>query len=142
MARRRFTEREVLECLIRQGAIVPCFRCRIAMTVDDAKAAEREHIHEIALDGADTVENCAYSHGPCHAAVTNGLPATTAGSSKNRIAKATQTARIEKFQVRKIPLDADLVSLPTARCRGCGEYADCCMCVRQGRRSALGGRRP
>lgn len=137
MARRRFTEREILECLIQQGAIIPCYRCRIALTVADAKAAEREHIHEVALDGADTVENCAYSHGPCHAAVTNGLPATTAGSSKNRIAKATQPARIEKFQVNKRPLDADAAGAPSARCRGCGEYADSCMCARRERRPAF-----
>jgi hypothetical protein len=135
--RRRFTEREVLECLVRQGAIIPCKRCRIAFTVEAARTAEREHLVEIGLGGSDTVENCAYSHGDCHAVQTNGLPATTAGSSKNRIAKATQPKRIEKFQVRKRPLDADTVSEPLTKCRRCGEYPDSCSCRVPVRRSAF-----
>lgn len=72
MNRRRFTEREVLECLIRQGAVIPCKRCRTVLLLSDIPMVEREHHHELALDGEDTVENCFYSHGPCHAAITNG----------------------------------------------------------------------
>jgi hypothetical protein len=49
--------------------------------------AEREHLHEVKLGGPDIPENCRYSHAKCHAIVTNGTKATTAGSSKQRIAK-------------------------------------------------------
>lgn len=141
MTRRRFTEREVLECLIRQGGIIPCRICRVAMKVEDAKSAEREHIHEVGLDGPDTVENCAYSHGECHKGVTHGNGATFAGSSRHRISKANDPARIEKFKVIKRPLDADAVSDPASKCRRCGEFSDSCTCTAPARRSAFAGRR-
>jgi hypothetical protein len=48
---------------------------------------EREHLHELGLGGADTPENCRYSCTLCHKIITNGTKATTAGSSKQRIAK-------------------------------------------------------
>ncbi len=84
MTRKRFSEREVLATLMTQQVIF-CFRCKMAIT--DAKDAEREHILEIALGGKDEPANCAYSHAWCHFAITNGTKATTAGSSKQRIAK-------------------------------------------------------
>jgi hypothetical protein len=140
MSRRRFTEREVLESLIRQGAVIPCKRCRIAFTLEDIPNIEREHIHEVALGGPDIPGNCAYSHGACHSTVTNGTPATTAGSSRNRIAKATQPERIRKFQVHKTPLD-QVDDLGSDRCRKCGEYSDDCVCVMPVKRSAFGMRR-
>lgn len=127
MTRRRFTEREVIECLIRQGAVIPCKRCRAALKLEDVRSTEREHLHEIALDGPDTVENCGYSHGLCHSVQTNGTPSTTAGSSKNRIAK-TRPTRADKFEVRKQPLDADTVGALPPKCRGCGEIREDCKC--------------
>jgi hypothetical protein len=48
---------------------------------------EREHLHEIGLDGPDTPANCRYSCSDCHSIITNGKKATSAGSSKQRIAK-------------------------------------------------------
>jgi hypothetical protein len=99
--RRRYTERQVLECAIRQGAVIPCYRCKTPFTVETVKTAEREHIHELKLGGADTIENCAYSCRACHALVTNGNGHTSAGSSKNRIAKTTNPDRVTKFQVQK-----------------------------------------
>ncbi len=95
MTRKRFTEREVIETLAWQEIYVPCFRCGVPFytpapdggmwnLTDDI---EREHIHEIALGGPDTPKNCRYSCGPCHDRVTNGTKATSAGSSKQRIAK-------------------------------------------------------
>lgn len=140
MSRRRFSEREVLECLVRQGAIIPCRKCRVSFSVEDAKSAEREHVHEVALGGPDTVENCAFSHRDCHAVITNGNGATTAGSSKNRIAK-THPNRAEKFKVVKKPLDADLVSEPSDRCRICGECLEACTCPPRQARSSFGRRR-
>lgn len=140
MTRRRFTEREVLECLIRQGAVIPCKRCRLALTVEDAKSAEREHLHEIGLDGSDTVENCAFSHAECHRAVTHGNGATFAGSSRHKVKKATDPERIEKFRVVKTPLDA-IIEGPAGRCHRCGQYPDECECRSQARRQRFGGRR-
>lgn len=103
MKRRRLTEREVLEVLNRQLDLL-CYRCQGRMLPSQV---EREHIVEIALGGQDTPANCAYSHKTCHAIVTNGTPATTAGSSKNRIAKANNENRRAKFVVTKIPVDQE-----------------------------------
>jgi len=127
MTRRRFTEREVLECLLRQGAVIPCYRCRVALTIETARAAEREHLHEVGLDGPDTPENCRFSHQECHSKITNGTPATTAGSSQNRLAK-TRSNRADKFRVEKRPLvDDDDLTAP-GKCRKCGEFEADCQC--------------
>lgn len=48
---------------------------------------EREHLAEIALGGADEPANCVYSLREAHKIITDGTKATTAGSSKQRIAK-------------------------------------------------------
>lgn len=102
MSRRRFSEREVLEIIVcRHNVRLLCYRCGELLLPDDA---EREHIHELALGGRDHPENCVYSHKACHAIVTNGTPATSAGSSKNRIAK-TKGTRAEKFAVVKLDID-------------------------------------
>lgn len=103
MARRRFSEREVIATLIHQGFALRCFRC--GELFSHADKIEREHLHELKLGGADDPSNCRYSHKDCHAVVTNGAPATTAGSSRHRIAKAFEPTRIEKFAVKKKPLD-------------------------------------
>lgn len=92
MTRSAFSERKVLKTLILRGAVIPCYRCRIAFTLEDVPFIEREHLVEIALGGENTPENAAYSHGQrsaqrCHGIVTNGNGATSAGSSKHRIAK-------------------------------------------------------
>ena len=85
MTRKRFSERWVIQTLLFQGAQIPCYRCKILFTPDDDM--EREHIAELALGGADEPHNCAYSHEACHAKITNGTKATSAGSSKHKIAK-------------------------------------------------------
>lgn len=98
MRRKRFSEREVIETLAWQGIVVPCYRCKGPICFKDKLGdltvmnwprgfPEREHILEIALYGDDAPHNCAYSHGVCHAVVSNGTKSTTAGSSKQRIAK-------------------------------------------------------
>lgn len=102
MIRRRFSEREVIQPLILQGVRIECFRCHAPF--DNAAHVEREHIVELALGGADEPRNCVYSCGACHHRVTNGGGATTAGSSKHRIAKARGT-RSDKFVPVKQPLD-------------------------------------
>lgn len=102
MARKRFTERQALEVAILQGGIVPCYRCKIAFTVDTIRTAEREHVHEVILGGPDTVANCAYSCRDCHSVVTNGNGATSAGSSKHKAAKI-RVKHTAKFVVNKLP---------------------------------------
>lgn len=160
--RRQLREMEVLEVLIVfQKAIIPCFRCRVAFTEDDVRTGniENEHLHEHALGGSDEPPNRRFSHKRgCHDTVTNGTPATSAGSSKNRIAKATHRNRTEKFVVNKPPLQPSLwrctlcgangeedgahhdcpakKNAPPARCRRCGEYEDACTCKpKEGRKS-------
>lgn len=98
MTRRRATERQVILVLIDQGAKIPCFRCGTLFTREDAinKNIEREHVDEVALGGPDEPDNWRYSHKvPCHAEVTNGTPATTAGSSKNKMKKKRRREKRE-----------------------------------------------
>lgn len=103
MGRKRFNEREILETLSYQApAPIPCFRCGAALL--DGRPIEREHLHELKLGGPDIPANCRYSHKVCHAVVTNGNGATTAGSSANRIAK-TKGTRVEKFIPKKLSID-------------------------------------
>ena len=103
MGRKRFTERQVLEVALRQGGTLKCYRCGVAFTVETVRTAEREHVHEMALGGADTVLACAYSCAACHDAVTRGTGATTAGSSIGRIAKTKRIERTGKMAVNKLP---------------------------------------
>lgn len=103
--RRKFREIEVIETLLHQGVVILCFRCRQPITLEDVKVGNvnKEHLHEFELDGPDVPDNCRFSHKgkPCHHFVTYGNGATTAGSSANRIAKATHPNRTEKFVVNK-----------------------------------------
>lgn len=99
MTRRRFSERDVLEVLYFQhGILVNCYRCKKPLHFSDA---EREHLTEIALGGKDEPMNCAYSHKACHALVTNGTKATTAGSSKQRIAKVKRLCGQTKPKLKR-----------------------------------------
>lgn len=99
MRRRRFSEREVLAAVhFNHGAIL-CYRCR--QPLEPHQLIEREHLTEYAIGGSDEPCNAAYSHTACHAIVTNGTPATTAGSSKQRIAKAKRIPG--KMRVSKPP---------------------------------------
>lgn len=128
--RRRFSERDVLATLLWQGVTIPCFRCKDPLSLDAGSGhwvyrCEREHLHELELGGEDAPANCRYSGEGCHAAVTNGTPATSAGSSKNRIAK-TRGTRADKFIPDKRPLDETRMIDAAARCRVCGEYAADC----------------
>lgn len=106
MARRRFTERQALECAILQGAVIPCYRCNTPFTVETVRTSEREHLHEVALGGPDTVEGCVYSCKDCHDKITRGTGATTAGTSIGRIAKTKRIVRTSKMAVQKPALGA------------------------------------
>lgn len=104
MRRRRFSEREVIRTLLHQGVKIAS-RSGEPITLENVHLVEREHLHELSLGGADEPENCRYSLKAEHAIVTNGTKATTAGSSKHRIAKANNPTRTDKFIVNKRPLD-------------------------------------
>ena len=103
-------EQGILASLIAQGAIIPCFRCRIAFTPADK--VEKEHLHERALGGPDVPGNWRWSHKECHAIVTNGTKATSAGSSKHRIAKAGRIARGKEPSRHKWPKGRKIPSRP------------------------------
>lgn len=143
---RQLRELEVVEVLLDQGAVIPCYRCNIDFTMADLKAGniENEHLHEHGLGGVDDPHNRAFSHkDPCHNLVTHGNGATFAGSSRHKI-KKTEPERTEKFVVKKTgpkprPLDADRVSLPSGRCRVCGNEP--CACAPRAKRSGFGQRR-
>ncbi len=104
MTRRRFTERDVIRTLIHQGVTLTCFRTGEPITLENVGQIEREHLHEVALDGPDVPANCRYSLKAAHKIATNGTKSTTAGSSKNRIAKANNPNRTQKFAVNKPPV--------------------------------------
>ncbi len=105
MSRRKFTETEVLQVIQFElwkikGVDLGCCRCHEALFEPQLSASgeivigaipiqkiEREHYLEIALGGKDEPANCLYSHAACHKRITNGTKATSAGSSKHRIAK-------------------------------------------------------
>lgn len=99
----------MLETLLHQGVVVRCFRCQSPFWAHKIRAdgkinehwvglAEREHLHEVELGGPDEPSNCRYSAKACHDVVTNGTKATSAGSSKHRIAKAKRIAKGGKKQ--------------------------------------------
>lgn len=106
--RRKFREIEVIETLLLQGVVILCFRCKKPITLEDVRVGNvnKEHLHELELDGPDIPDNCRYSHKgkPCHHFVTYGNGATTAGSSANRIAKANNPKRKSNFIVSKPPI--------------------------------------
>jgi hypothetical protein len=112
MRRRRFSELEVLQTLYWQGVELRCYRCLEWLLIEEGLPREpiqREHIAELALGGKDIPINCAYSHKSCHAKVTNGSKATSAGSSKQRISKVkrlrgeTKPKLKRSWPTRKLP---------------------------------------
>jgi len=95
MTRRTCTAKQALEIAIQQGAVIPCYRCKIPFTMEEAKergAIEREHVHPLALGGKDEPENEGWSHKACHALQTNG-PAHMSGGDRRLIMKAKRGAR-------------------------------------------------
>lgn len=126
MTRKRFNEREVLETLAWQGVFVLCWRCGAPFfaavneptdipglfteTIVQVLKIEREHVHEYALGGADLPFNCRYGCSGCHSVATNGTKATSAGSSKQRIAKVK---RILNPKPSKRPMQNSGRKVPT-----------------------------
>jgi len=103
MARRKFSEKDVIRTLIHQGVEIRDFRSGELITLENVDQIQREHLHELAIGGPDAPVNCRYSLTKNHHVATNGNGATTAGSSKNRIAKANNPGRKVNFVVNKLP---------------------------------------
>lgn len=87
MTRKRFSERQVIEALIRTGHRIYCFRSKEPITLETVGLLEREHVTPLALGGADDPSNAAYSLKAAHKVQTNGTKATSYGSDRHAIAK-------------------------------------------------------
>jgi hypothetical protein len=84
--RRRYKEWEVIAVLLNQGVKISCPACRRPIT--DPKNVQREHLHQLGLDGQEVIENCQYWHKtPCSHEKTHGTKATSAGSDAHARAK-------------------------------------------------------
>lgn len=70
MARKRFSERQVIEALIRTGHKIFCFRTKEEITLETVGRLEREHPTPLKLGGADDPTNAAYSLKEAHAKQT------------------------------------------------------------------------
>ena len=93
--RRRFSEREVLEVVIRSGGIVVCGyqACPSGrIELEDLDGVERDHGTPLALGGADLPENCSYMHGSCHARKSDGPAHLKVSGDKSKIARAKRLA--------------------------------------------------
>ncbi len=105
MARKRFTEREVIESLIRTGHKIFCYRTKEQITLETVGLLEREHVTPLELGGADDPTNAAYSLKAAHSLQTNGKPHTSYGSDKHALAKVDRITGITgtKRKKRKMP---------------------------------------
>jgi len=92
MSRKRFSERNVIETLIRTGHEIRCYRTGEVITLETVNQLEREHPIPLALGGSDDPTNAAYSLSKAHKIQTNGTPATSCGSDKHAIAKTRRLA--------------------------------------------------
>lgn len=109
MARKRFSERQVIEALIRTGHEIRDFRTKEVITLEAVNRLEREHPVPLALGGKDDPTNAAYSLKENHSKQTNGTKATSYGSDKHAIAKVERlrnpkpSRRPMQSSGRKIP---------------------------------------
>lgn len=100
--RRRFTTLDKLKIAMRQAV---CPRC--GQRLSRIEDCDVDHIHPLALGGEDDVGNVQLLHRDCHATKANGTGGTSAGSDKNRIAKAARCAReTEAFRRRILAKDS------------------------------------
>lgn len=95
---------DIIESLLHQGVRIECFRTKARVTLANFRDLEREHLCELGLyktpeekAAHDTPEYWRWSFSEAHARITNGSKATSAGSSKHRVAKAKrmEKARLE-----------------------------------------------
>lgn len=88
VVRKRLSMAEKIEILARQAI---CPACKEPL--GSPACIEWHHPNELAISGDDSIENRVAMHKqPCHHIVTNGTKATTAGSSKHKVAKVDRLA--------------------------------------------------
>lgn len=87
MSRKRFSERQVIEALIRTGHEIRCYRTKTIITLETVGQLEREHPTPLGLGGKDDPTNAAYSLKEAHRRQTSGSKATSYGSDIHAIAK-------------------------------------------------------
>ena len=112
VARKRFSERQVIETLIRTGHEIRCFRTKEVITLETVNLLEREHVIPLALGGSDGPENAAYSLSEAHARQTNGSKATSYGSDKHAIAKVRRLTGQNKDKAKRVWAARKLSSKP------------------------------
>jgi 5-methylcytosine-specific restriction endonuclease McrA len=88
MTRRRFSLKDKLEVLVRQGRCPLC-----GERLGSLDGLQWDHVVPLAMGGADEPDNLQAIHIDCHGTKTHGTPATTAGSDIHRIAKTKRIAR-------------------------------------------------
>lgn len=101
MSRKRFSERQVIEALIRTGHIIRCYRTKEVITLDTVNLLEREHPTPLKLGGADDPTNAAYSLSEAHKAQTKKDMAAIA--KMDRILGLTCTGPKRKIPSRPFP---------------------------------------
>lgn len=101
MSRRRFTERQVIEVLIRTGHRIYCYRTKEIITLETMKRLEREHPTPLKIGGNDDPTNAAYSLSEAHKIQTNGTKATSYGSDKHAIAKIDRITGVTKRKPKR-----------------------------------------
>lgn len=94
MRRKRLTERQTIDVLLAQGAMIlcPCPRCsawdaKEYYRIEKGADAIREHLHQLATGGKDNPANWQYWHTACSHRKTHGTKATSAGSDAHARAK-------------------------------------------------------
>lgn len=107
MSRRRFSERQVIEALIRTGHEIRCFRTKEVITLETVNLLEREHPTPLKLGGADDPTNAAYSLSEAHKDQTKKDMAAIAkvdrllGLTCNGPKKQIQSRGFDKTRTRK-----------------------------------------
>jgi hypothetical protein len=118
MARHRFTEREVIEALIRTGHEIRCFRTKAIIDLESVKRLEREHPTPLKLGGKDDPTNAAYSLSEAHKAQTKKdrkaiakvdriLGITCSGPTKKIPARGFDKTKTRKFDGSVVPRGAE-----------------------------------
>ncbi len=88
LSRRRLTLADQVTILARQAK---CPKC--GQPLGNVKGIDWHHPNELAISKDDSVENRSGMHKDCHAVVTNGTKATSAGSSKHKVAKVRRLVK-------------------------------------------------
>lgn len=99
MNRKSETPAMVRRIMCRQG-VIPCCLCGKRLKPEDKLV--REHLHALALDGADEEENMGFAHAECAQKKTTGRKHMSDGDS-HLITKSRRLAKPKKPGKKKWP---------------------------------------